>query len=423
MQSNNTKKPMSQPVKKEPEQKAIENPVSKKDLTNLQRKVRKLKRDPKQFVVDSKAYLGTQQAAYMAWAKFGSFALVLLASILVVFYYTVIASPRYVSESQFVVKQSGNAEPQLMGLAAIASTSSSTRDALIIKEYIESRAMAEALDNTVQLKAHYQDAQWDSISGLSSMATVEDYVEYYQNHVTVRHDELADIVYIEAQAFTPEYALLLGNTLLELSEQFINGLGDKMAKEQLTYAQKEVERLYGAMKDQQSLLVNFQNSNQLYSPEQQGSALLGAITELQAKIIEQEAKLKEMTAVMRSDSAQVKGQNILLDSLKAQLKEEQSKLTSEDQQSLNKITANYQEIKLSSELAAGMYQAALTSMEAVRADAYRKLKHLLVIQNPALPQSDQYPRRIYSIITWFVSLVLVYLLGRLVWSIVKEHKE
>ena len=417
---------MSQPANKVPiqEQKLpAEAGQDKQELTSLQRKVRKLKRDPKQFLVDSKAVLGTQKAAYLAWAKFGSFALVLAASLLVIVYYSLIASPRYVSESQFVVKQASSTEPQLMGLAAIASTSSSTRDSLIIKQYIESRAMAEALDKSIQLKAHYQDSQWDTISGLSSAASIEDYVEYYQNHVTVRHDEMADIIYIEAQAFTSEYALLLGQALLELSEKFINTLGDKMAKEQLAYAQKEVERLYGAMKTQQNQLLNFQNQNQLYSPEQQGSALLGAITELQGNIISQEAKLKEMSAIMRSDSAQVKGQIILLDSLKQQLIEEKSKLTSKDQQSLNQVTANYQEIKLGSELAAGMYQGALTSMEAVRADAYRKLKHLLVIQDPALPESDQYPRRIYSIVTWFISLLLVYLLGRLVWSIIKEHQE
>lgn len=393
------------------------------ELTSLQRKVRKLKKDPKQFLVDSKAYAHTQKAAYLAWARFGSFALVLVASLLVVLYYSLIASPRYVSESQFVVKQASSAEPQLMGLAAITTRTSSSRDSLIIKQYIESRAMAEALDKAINLKAHYQDNRWDVISGLSSTASIEEYVDYYLNHVTVRHDDMADILYIEAQAFTSEHALLLGQTLLELSEQFINSLGDKMAKEQLTYAQKEVERLYGVMKNQQKELLSFQNKNQLYSPEQQGSALLGAITELQANIIQQEARLKEMSAIMRNDSTQVKGQIILLDSLKEQLLEEKSKLTSKDQQSLNQVTANYQEIKLSSELASGMYQGALTSMETVRADAYRKLKHLLVIQYPALPESDQYPRRIYSIVTWFISLLLVYLLGRLLWSIIKEHQE
>lgn len=394
-----------------------------KQLSPLQRKVRKLKRDPKQFVVDSKAYMGTRKAAYIAWAKLGSFALVLLASILVVGYYTIVASPRYATNTQFVVKEAGSNDAALMGFAALGTTSSAMRDALIIKEYVESRQMAVSLDNAIGLKAHYQNEEWDALSGLSESATVEDYVEFYKNHISVRHDELSDIVHIEVQAFTPEYSLLLGQTLLEKSEQFINSLGDKMAKEQLTYAQKEVERLYTNMKNQQQQLVLFQNNNELYNPEQQGSAMLTAIGNLQAQIISAQAKLKEMIAVMRDDAAEVKSQRILIKSLQQQLNEEQGKLTSGDQKSLNQITVNFQEIKLNTELATGLYQAGLSSMEVVRADAYRKLKHLLIVQHPAQPETDQYPRRIYSIFTWFVSLLIVYLLGRLIWAIVKEHKE
>ncbi|MFT5592344.1 MAG: capsular polysaccharide transport system permease protein [Oceanicoccus sp.] len=409
---------MSQPNKQTPAEQVVA-----KSLSPLQRKVRKFKRDPKQFVVDSKAYVGTRKAAYIAWAKFGSFALVLLTSILVVGYYTVVASPRYATSTQFVVKEAGSNEAALMGIAALGTTSSAMRDALIIKEYVESRQMAVSLDEAIGLKAHYQNNEWDVLSSLSEYATVEDYVEFYKKHISVRHDELSDIVHIEVQAFTPEYSLLLGQTLLELSEQFINSLGDKMAKEQLAYAQKEVERLYTNMKSQQQLLVHFQNNNELYNPEQQGSAMLAAIGNLQGNIITAQAKLKEMIAVMRDDAAEVKSQRILIKSLQQQLNEEQGKLTSDDQKSLNQITANFQEIKLSTELATGLYQAGLSSMEVVRADAYRKLKHLLIVQHPAQPETDQYPRRIYSIFTWFVSLLLMYLLGRLVWAIVKEHKE
>jgi len=397
--------------------------VAAKQLSPLQRKVRKLKRDPKQFVIDSKAYMGTRKAAYIAWAKFGSFALVLLASILVVGYYTIVASPRYATSTQFVVKEAGSNEAALMGIAALGTTSSAMRDALIIKEYVESREMAVSLDSAIELKAHYQNSQWDALSRLSDSATVEDYVEFYKKHISVRHDELSDIVHIEVQAFTPEFSLLLGQTLLEKSEQFINALGDKMAKEQLAYAQKEVERLYTNMKNQQQQLVHFQNNNELYNPEQQGSAMLTAIGNLQGQIITAQAKLKEMIAVMRDDAAEVKSQRILIKSLQQQLNEEQGKLTSDDQKSLNQITANFQEIKLNTELATGLYQAGLSSMEVVRADAYRKLKHLLIVQHPAQPETDQYPRRIYSIFTWFVSLLIVYLLGRLIWAIVKEHKE
>ncbi len=405
---------MSQPVKKEP---------LKKELSPVQRKVRKLKRDPKQFLVDSKAYVGTRKAAYLAWAKFGSFALVLIASLFVVFYYALMASPTYVTETKFVVKQAGGTEAALMGIAALASTSSASRDALLIKEYIESREMAQSLDDTIGLKQHYQNHNNDMLSRLSQTAKVEDYVEFYQNHISVRHDEMSDLVIIEAQAFNADYALQLGQAILTGSEQFINTLGDKMAQEQLAYAQKEVQRLHQNMQNKMQTLLNFQNNNQLYSPEQQSNALLAAIGELQASIIQANAKLKEMLAVMHKGAAQVQGQYNLIASLSQQLVEEKSKLTSSDQQSLNKINASFQEIKLSVELATGLYQSALSGMEVVRADAYRKLKHLLIVQHPLMPETDKYPRRIYSIITWFISLILIYLLGRLVWAIIKEHKE
>ena len=409
---------MSQPVKQEPIKKE-----RLKELSAVQRKVRKLKRDPKQFLVDSKAYMGTRQAAYLAWAKLGSFALVLIASLFVVFYYAIIASPIYATETKFVVKQAGGTEAALMGIAALASTSSASRDALIIKEYIESREMAQVLDDAIHLKKHFQSSNNDVLSRLSQSATVEDYVEFYRAHIKVRHDEMSDMVFIEAQAFNAAYSLQLGQALLKQSEIFINTLGDKMAQEQLAYAQKEVQRLHANMLIKQQALLTFQNNNQLYSPEQQSSALLAAIGELQAHIIKANAKLKEMLAVMHKGSAQVQGQYNLIASLNEQLIEEKLKLTSGDQQSLNKINASFNEIKLGVELATGLYQSALSGMEVVRSDAYRKLKHLLIVQHPLIPETDKYPRRIYSIVTWFISLILIYLLGRLVWAIIKEHKE
>ena len=135
--------------------------------------------------MDSKAYVKAQKTADFAWAKFGSFAFVLLASALVVFYYAVIASPRYVSETQFMVKQANSAESPFSGLAAIGSISGGMRDALVLKKYIESREMAMALNEAVSLKSHYERNDFDAVSRLSANSTVEDYVAFYQKHISV----------------------------------------------------------------------------------------------------------------------------------------------------------------------------------------------------------------------------------------------
>ena len=123
----------------------------------IKRKIRKLKNDPKLFLKDSKAYVGARKTLYFTWAKLGSFALVVLASLFVIGYYGIVASPRYASQAQFVVKQAGANELSIPGLAAIGSASPSTRDALIVQEYIQSIEMAQALDQELGLKAHYEN--------------------------------------------------------------------------------------------------------------------------------------------------------------------------------------------------------------------------------------------------------------------------
>ncbi len=389
----------------------------------IQRKLNKFKRKPLQFVKDSKAYDNAQKGMDYTWAKFGSFALVLLVSALVVFYYGVMASPRYVSETQFVVKQASSSDVPMLGLAALGSVSPSMRDALILQKYIQSREMAMALDAAVSLKAHYQRNDWDSFSKLANNSSTEQYIEYYQNHIAINHDEMSDVLYVEVQTFDAQYSLTVASTLLQLSEQFINNLGAKMAQEQMAYAQKEVERSYKVLSKNQNTLINFQDKFELYNPEQKSGALANAINGLESQIINQQTELKSLLAFMRNDAPEVVAKKIRVDALKAQLAEETNRLTNHDKQSLNKINVSFNEIKLNTELAMDLYKSSLVSLESVRAEAYKKLKHLLVIEYPALAQEDKYPARLHSIITWFVCLLLMYFIGRLLLSIVKEHKE
>ena len=392
-------------------------------LSPLQRKLRKLKKDPKLFLVDSKAYVTTRKTLYLTWAKLGSFLLVLMASAMVIGYYTLIASPRFASQAQFVVKQANDNEIPIPGLAAIGGASSSTRDALIIQEYVQSMEMAEALDKAVGLKAHYEDAAWDPLSRLAPNSTREEYLEYFQRHIRVEYNELSEILLVEVQGFTPEYALELAKALLTISEKFINQLGVNMANSQLQYAQQEVARSHEMLKQQQLRMVEFQNTHKLISPDTQSGALLSAVHQLEAEIITQETELKSLQAYMRPETAQVKALEFRIDALKQQLVQEQAKLTSADQSSLNTLAADFKEIELNTKLSADLYASALASLELAQTEAFKKLKHLLIVEQPRLAQEDSYPKRLHSVATWFAVLLLIYFVGRLTLAVIKEHRD
>lgn len=387
------------------------------------RKVKKLQRSPKQFVSDSKAYHSAQKAVFITWAKFGTFIIVILLSLLVVFYYTLVASPRYVSSAQFIIKQATSNEVAFGGLASLGTTSASTKDALIIKEYIQSRDMALLLDESLHLKKHYQQADHDWLSRLGKDSSVEEYLAYFQQHISVQYDSMSEIVTIEAQAFDAEFALKLANEIVKISEVFINELSEKMLNEQMTFAKKEVERSYSLLKEQKSQLIEFQNKYKLYNPEQQGEALLSAINELGAQIITNETELRALLAYMKKEAVEVKAKQNQLNALNEQLVQEKKRLTTSDQNSLNKINMDFQEINLTTLLKTDIYQSSLKAMEQARTEGYRTLKHLLIITHPSLAEEDQYPRRLYNIMTWFVVLLIIYGVFRLIVSIIKEHQE
>ncbi|WP_232784853.1 lipopolysaccharide biosynthesis protein [Psychromonas sp. MB-3u-54] len=396
---------------------------NKKD-TALLRKVQKLKANPKLFLVDSKAYIQAKKTVYMARAKIGSFAVVLLASLLVVVYFTLIASPRYVSQVQFVIKQASSSGVQIGALMALGgASSSSTRDAFILQEYILSQEMARALDKTVGLRSHYQQENWDSLSRLSADSSQEDYLEFYQEHINVRYDEMSEILLVEAQSFDPQYSLLVAQTLLTLSKKFINSLGDDMAQQHLDYAKKEVQRAYNDLKKQQINLINFQDKNSLYNPELQSAALFAAINEIESSLIGKKTTLKSLQAYLRNDAAEIKSLGYQITALEAQLKEEKSRLTNEDQKSLNKVNFDFKELELNAVFAGDLYKSAMASLEMTRAEAFKNLKYLLVVVHPRLAEDQKYPQRLYSIFTWFVVITLIYLVGRLLLSVIKEHQE
>ena len=392
-------------------------------LSTSQRKIKKLKRDPKSFFMDSRAYIQARKTAYIARAKIGSFAVVLLASLLVIVYFTLIASPRYVSQVQFVVKQASSPTVQLSGLMALGGASSSTKDSLILQEYILSQEMALALDKKIDLRAHYQYKKRDILSRLKVNCSQEEYVAYYQDHISVFYDASSEILSVEAQSFDPEYSLLLTQTLLNISKKLINGLGDDMAQQHMAYAKKEVQRAYDDLKKQQVKLIDFQDENSLFNPEMQSAALFSVINEIESSLIEKKTQLKSLQAYLRADAPEIKALGYEITALTSQLKEEKSRLTNQDQKSLNKINFDYKELELNAAFASDLYKSALTSLEVIRAEAFENLKYLLVIVPPRLAEDQRYPERVYSIFTWFVVILLVYLVGRLILSVIKEHQE
>ncbi|WP_285131261.1 sugar transporter [Leclercia adecarboxylata] len=390
--------------------------------SKLMRKLHKLKTKPKHFIIDSSGY----RLAKNSWQqslKLGSFMWVVAFFAIAVAYFGFIASDRYVSRADIVIKQADQIKMLPDALSMLGIGGSNHEDVLLIQDYLKSADLLRKLDKELGLKAHYQNHKVDYFSRLPEDVSQEDFIEYYRDHLTLRLDELSGVLTIELQAFDPAYGQRVVSLMLKESESFINKLGHQVALEQLAFVEKEVNRAYQRVQDEKAKVLDFQNKHNLISPESTSSARLGVVSQIEGELASQQAQLKQLQSYMKDTAPAVISVKARTEALTEQLAQEKARLTGTDQNAMNEVTARYMDVQTQATLAADIYKTGLISLEQARVEAYRKLKHLLVISQPTLAEDAEYPRRLYNLATIGVILCLLYGLIVMGLATLREHQD
>lgn len=386
------------------------------------RKLRKLGNEPKRFFIESSSF----QIAHRSWQqslRLGSFLWVLACFAIAGLYLGFIASDRYVSRAELMIKQADQIKMLPDALSMLGLGGSNHQDVLLIQEYLKSGDLLAKLDKALDLKSHYQSDSVDYFSRLPGDASREDFIEYYRKHLALPLDELSGVLTIELQAFDPEYGQRVVDLMLKESEHFINKLGHQVALDQLAFVEKEVDRAYQRLQDEKAKVLAFQNSHQLISPESTSGARLEVVSKIEAELVSQQAELKQLRSYMRDTAPAVISVQSRVDALTRQLEQERAKLTGLDKDAMNEVTAGYMDVQTQATLAADLYKTGLISLEQARVEAYRKLKHLLVISQPTLAEDAEYPRRLYNLATVGVLLCLFYGLIVMGLATLREHQD
>jgi len=397
-------------------------PIRSNKASGMMRKLRKLKTKPKHFIVDSSGY----RLAQRSWRnslKLGSFMWVVACFAIAVLYFGVIASDRYVSRAQLVIKQADQIKMLPDALSMLGIGGSNHEDVLLVQDYLNSPDLLAKLDKELGLKAHYQSHDVDYFSRLSGDVSQEDFLKYYRDHLSLRLDDLSGVLTVELQAFDPAYGQRVVNLMLKESEGFINKLGHQVALEQLAFVEKEVNHAYQRVQDEKAKVLDFQNKHNLISPESTSTARLGVVSQIESELASQQAQLKQLQSYMKDTAPAVISVKARTEALTEQLAQEKARLTGTNQNAMNEVTARYMDVQTQATLAADLYKSGLISLEQARVEAYRKLKYLLVVSQPTLAQDAEYPRRLYNLATIGVLLCLMYGLIVMGLATLREHQD
>lgn len=350
-------------------------------------------------------------------------AVVALPTIFAAIYYGLIASDIYVAEVRFAIRTSSQTPSTGLIESFIGSSgvSGSGDDAKIVRDYILSRDILEELDRRMGLREHFESEHIDWYARLDRDASEEGYLEYYRDMITIQIDSDSEITTVLARAFDPQTAQVLAANLLELSEDLVNRMSERITRDTLQFARMEVADAEEKVRKASTAVSKFRSQFQSINPGEETAAVLGIVTELEAKLAAARAELVEALSFMRSDSARVRTLRSRVEALQSQVDKERTRLASESGPDMTRLIFGYEPLALDQKLAEQLYTSALTSLEAARIEAQRKQRYLIAFVSPKVPDEAIEPERVRNVFIVFLLACLAYGIGALIWSAIKEH--
>ncbi|MDP5209196.1 hypothetical protein [Microbulbifer sp. 2205BS26-8] len=341
-------------------------------------------------------------------------------------YYLLWVSERYVSHAQLIVKDSAASQTTSPALGfLVPGIGSDNQDVFLVVNYIQSLDMALYLDEKLDLANYYKSNRHDIFSRLDADATQEDYLAYYRQHIGVALDETTGIITIEMQAFDPSFAQHLVETVIQKSEAFVNAISNQLADKQVDFVKSELALAQRNLRNTKQEILDFQNRNNIVSPEELTKGIGSIIQGLEARLAEQRAEYTAAKTYLNPDSSQIISMQSGIDALEHQIEMEKVRLVGidkEGKQRLNSLGAQFQNLELDLQFATDAYAASLKALETARMEASGKLKHLMVIAQPSLAEEPEYPRKSYNLVSLFIILLLLYGIGKMLVASIRDHR-
>ncbi|WP_338413582.1 capsular biosynthesis protein [uncultured Sphaerotilus sp.] len=348
--------------------------------------------------------------------------------LLAALYFTLMSRDRYVSTAVLSVRRAGHDAPSLGGLSMLLSgtAGASVEDTRYLREYLHSLGLMRKLDARLQLRAHFEAARSDVLMRLETGTSQEDMLDYWRQRVEVSLDEVSGLLTLRVQGFDPNFAQLVNQALLAESEAFINDISQRIANEQLAFAKTELSRAAEQLALGQQSMIEFQARHQMLDPLADAQATGARAIELRSRLTRLEADLNAKQAFLNDDAPDILTLKAELAAVRQQIGHETSSATSSKPNAngtLGKLAVEFHGLKTRVSLADGAYKSALVSVEATRIESSRKLKSLVVIEPPTLPEMAEFPRRLYDIATLLLACLMVYATVLLARATIQEHRD
>ena len=349
---------------------------------------------------------------------------VALPTLLTFGYFGLWASPMYISETQFAVKDVVDQGTGLDIASQIFKTSSaSIQNARIVDTYLKSPDLFETLNKELKIVDHYSAKSHDIISRLSSDPSAWDKEVFWAKVSQPKIDVDSGVVTFTVRAYNPQMAQDITKATLKASEALVNEMNERSRKDAIKLASNEVKIAQERVSQAQKALEVFRDEHRELDPKATASGLQSLVFELEGERAKVKAQLAESRSYMQPNAPTVRGLEKRLAALETQLKAEKARIAGATQEAstLNAWVSQFESLTIESEFAQKQLVSAMTALEQARAMALTKTQYIVPIQQPTLPDESRYPRTWIFTLCAFFGFFFLYGMVRLIVASIREH--
>ncbi|MBB4105772.1 capsule biosynthesis protein [Allorhizobium borbori] len=329
------------------------------------------------------------------WAFVANTALVLIMPIVsAIFYFGLLASDQYQSETRFVVRTSTPAIGQdQLGKVSGLPSAKIVQDTQIVTNFIHSRAILEELEKAINLRERFMRENVDFASRLKQDATFEEFLDYWDRMVKTSISPSSGIITVTVNAFSAEDAHDIADAIMKSSEAMINRLSDRIWQDVTATSKTNLDRASENLRALRARMAVQQNESGVLTVESSSLILSSLLTKLQQEKIQLEQSYTVKANSMGKNTPQMKVLAREIESKQAQIDDLQRKVTGSDVDNLASVSAAFSNLQFETRLAEEQFSASVRTFEQVQFMSNQQLMYLDSFLKPNLPDEALYPRR------------------------------
>ncbi|MEJ6390515.1 capsule biosynthesis protein [Gymnodinialimonas ulvae] len=347
---------------------------------------------------------------------------VLLPTILVSYYFYAVATPLYVTNTEFVIQKAeaptsgGGGLGSLLGGGGFATT----QESITVQSYLESREAMLRLDEELDFRGHFSGDNIDPLTRLSPDATVEQMYDTYLRNLVISYDPTEGLIRMDVLAADPVVSQRFSEALIGYAEERVEEMSARVRADGMAGAQEAFSDAETRAAVAQARVLELQQQLEVVSPEAELNLVFTQISSLEARLTEERLRLAEMNAASRPNAGRVAASEAQIERLEAQVAEMRTALTG-GEVSLAQVQSELVVAQADLETRRLMLTEAMQAREAARMQANRQSLYISMGVFPVPPDEAAFPKAFENTLLAFVVFSGIYLLISMTASILREQ--